>query len=67
MAAVDSATLMEKPIVHPMLAIDKSEFTSTFNLSKFLGNVAMGVISALVVRQVLKFIDERKARRSKLA
>jgi len=66
MAAVDPVTF-EKIVKHPMLAVDQTEFAKTFNLSKFLGNVAMGVLTALAVRQVLKFIDDRKALKGKHA
>jgi hypothetical protein len=42
---------------HPMLKIDESKFTQEFNLSIVLGKIALGIVSALVVRYAINKID----------
>jgi len=50
---------------HPIFKVDESEFTKNFNLSALLAKIALGVISAIVIRTALdgidKFIGKKKS------
>lgn len=43
---------------HPLFKIDESEFAKNFNLTQVLAKVALGVLSALIVRECLYRIDK---------
>jgi len=43
---------------HPILKVDESKFVQEFNLTAVLSKVALGIVSALVVRAALTQIDK---------
>jgi len=42
---------------HPLLKVDQTQFAKEFNLGTIAAKVALGIISALVVRAALAKID----------
>lgn len=54
---------MSNQIQHP-LALDENQIKQEFNISKFLGQVALSVTVALTARWVLKKWDEFTTKKS---
>lgn len=42
---------------HPMLKIDESTIKKEFNISRFIGQVLLGVAVALTVRKIVNELD----------
>lgn len=49
-------------INHPLLKVDETKFTQEFNLSVVLGKIALGIVSALIVRYAIEKIDRFTAK-----
>ena len=54
------------PIIAHPLELQTTVITQEFNLSKFLGQVALGVVVTLSVREVIKRWDKFVARKNQI-
>jgi hypothetical protein len=50
---------------HPLLKIDESAIKKEFNISKFIGQVLLGVAVALTVRKIVDELDAWKESKKK--